>query len=72
MGLQSARGQEELAFTPNFGSISSAQDSRQLQFAAQVRFLNVIATRGPRSIFPVISFAIPGAARVDSLDFRVH
>ncbi len=26
----------------------------------KVRFLNVIATRGPRSIFPVVSFAIPG------------
>ena len=31
-------GQEELAFTPNFGSISSAQDSRQLQFAARFVF----------------------------------
>ena len=28
----------ELAFTPNFGSISSAQDSRQLQFAARFVF----------------------------------
>jgi hypothetical protein len=31
-------GQEELAFTPNFGSISSAQDSKQLQFAARFVF----------------------------------
>jgi hypothetical protein len=31
-------GQEELAFTPNFGNISSAQDSRQLQFAARFVF----------------------------------
>jgi hypothetical protein len=27
-----------MAFTPNFGSISSAQDSRQLQFAAKLIF----------------------------------
>ena len=38
VGLQSARGQEELAFTPDFGSISSAQDSRHLQFAARFVF----------------------------------
>jgi hypothetical protein len=31
-------GQEELAFTPNFGCISSAQDSRQLQFTARFVF----------------------------------
>jgi hypothetical protein len=31
-------GQEEWAFTPNFGSISSAQDSTQLQFAARFVF----------------------------------
>jgi len=27
-----------IAFTPNFGSISSAQDSRQLQFALKLLF----------------------------------
>lgn len=27
-----------IAFTPNFGTISSAQDSRQLQFALKLMF----------------------------------
>jgi len=27
-----------IAFSPNFGSISSAQDSRQLQFAVRLAF----------------------------------
>jgi hypothetical protein len=31
-------GHEEWAFMPNFGSISSAQDSRQLQFTARFVF----------------------------------
>jgi serine/threonine protein kinase len=31
-------GHEEWAFTPNFGSISSAQNSKQLQFTARFVF----------------------------------
>jgi hypothetical protein len=34
--------------------------AKALDVFGKVRFLNVIATRGPRSIFPVVSFAIPG------------